>query len=129
MHPRPGTLKIIFRRNVVHILTLLNRNHNISLEIDGHNQQIIADGAIVDISMMKRGSDNIWRHFASQRYDLCVGLKAIFGEACPVRSGVSTETRNFTLPEGTPSGDYYVVIDAHTKFLERITCMQATVSL
>lgn len=76
---------------------------------------------------MRRDSDTVWRQLISGQHDLCTGLKDIFGESCPIRSGVSTEARNFTLPSETLRGTYYLVVDAHSKFAERITCIQATV--
>ena len=103
--------------------------HNITVEIDGHNQQIIEQGAIVDISIMKRDLDGTWGALQARQQDLCLDLKTMFGEDCPVRSGVSTESRNFTIPPETPRGDYYLVIDAHTRFKEQITCVYTVVSL
>ncbi|KAH8655389.1 hypothetical protein BX600DRAFT_439904 [Xylariales sp. PMI_506] len=103
--------------------------HNITIEIDGHNQQIIEDGAVVDIRIMKKDSMGTWRVLRDQRQDLCFGLNNLLDAACPVRSGVSTESRNFSLPRTTQPGLYYLVIDAHTRFNERITCVQAAVTI
>ncbi|KAH8888096.1 hypothetical protein GQ53DRAFT_843815 [Thozetella sp. PMI_491] len=100
---------------------------NITIEIDGHNQQIIEDEAEVDISIMQGSPDGDWRRVASKRLDICKVLKTLFDEDCPVRSGVSTEIRNFTIPPNIRQGTYHLVIDGHTRFEERITCVHALI--
>ncbi len=82
---------------------------------------------MVDISIMQRDPEGDWRQMASRRLDICLGLETIFDYDCPVRSGVSTEIRDLTIPPDIPLGAYHLVIDGHSKFEERITCIHAIV--
>jgi hypothetical protein len=83
----------------------------------------------VNVTIMKRHSDGKWRDLVSGQHDLCLGLKTMFDTDCPVRSGVATESREFILPLETTMGDYFLIIDAYSKFKERITCVHAALSI
>lgn len=102
---------------------------NITLEIDGHNQQIITTGSLLDVQIMERASKNTWRRILAQRYHLCNVLGEVLGDYCPIKSGVSTELRNLTVPAGSLTGHYHVLLDAYTAFREHITCIHTVISL
>lgn len=65
--------------------------------------------------------------FDEQVIDLCKELETKFELQCPVKSGVETRQRSVSLNSGVDDGEYVVVVlDAWTRFQERITCLQGS---
>lgn len=96
-----------------------------AVSIDTHLIQAIEEGAGVLVQVALKRDDGLVP-VNEHVLNLCDELGKGFELDCPVKSGAETRPRNVSLDSGVEGSEYVVVLDARTRYQERITCLQGT---